>query len=183
MGNVQNIRNRSDITDQHIAALIKECIEKVKSLNFSIPENLRFLECNAARRAGLACYTDTTIVLSRFIYKENDDAIRKIIYHEIGHIVAGPGVHHGPKWKNIVNKIGNATGLVITRCYKDSDMPVHAEERKSAYKFIFRCTGCGCEIHYNRRTEFVNTYNQTMSNGKPRWTCRRCQGVFEMIKN
>ena len=182
MGRVQNIRNRAQIRDQRILDLIATCKSTVTKLGFTIPKKLRFLSCKADHRAGLACYTDTTIVLSTFIFKESDEAICKIIYHEIGHIIAGPGVHHGPAWKKIVNKIGRATNLTIKRCYSAEDLPIHCKEARSASKYTFVCKGCGSEIHYNRRTEFVNTYNEIMFNGKPRWTCRSCGGTFELKK-
>ena len=181
MGRVQNIRNREKITDRRILLLINECVENCKVMGFAIPKNIRFLQCKAIRRAGLACYRDNTIVLSTFIYKESDDAVRTIIYHEIGHLIAGSLAKHGPVWQKVVAKMSKATSLTITRCYSDADMPIHAEEKKKAWKYNFRCKGCGCELHYTRRTEFVNTYNEMLGN-KPRWTCTKCGHGFEMVK-
>ena len=134
---MQNIKNRAIIKNPHIVELIQECVENTKTIGYAIPKNLRFLECKASRRAGLACYKDTTIVLSTFIYKESDDAIKSIIYHEIGHIVAGAYAHHGPLWQKVVDKISKATGIKITRCYSDADMPIHAEEKKLSWKYNF----------------------------------------------
>ena len=151
-------------------------------MGFSVPANLRFLECNAVRRAGLASYVDTTIVLSTFLYKESDDAIKTVIYHEIGHIIAGSYAHHGPVWQKVVNKISKETGLSITRCYSDKDLPIHAEERKQHWIYNFHCQGCGCKLHYTRRTKFVDTYAEIMSNGKPRWTCSHCGNTFVLDK-
>ena len=179
---MQNIRNRSVITDARILSLIQECVAATNKMGFTVPKNLRFLECKASRRAGLACYRDTTIVLSTFIYKEDDLAVKSIILHEIGHIVAGAYAHHGPAWQRVVSKMTTVTGIKITRCYTDSDMPIHAEERKASWKYNFRCTGCGCELHYMRRTEFCDTYKDKLYNGKYRWTCTRCGGHFEKIK-
>ena len=175
---MQNIRNRAKITDPHIKALIKECVENTKLMGFTIPVNLRFLECKAVRRAGLACYRDKTIVLSTFLYKESDNAIRTTIYHEIGHIIAGAYAHHGPLWQKVVNKMSKETGLTITRCYSSADLPVHAEEQKKSWRYNFHCQGCGCQVHYTKRTKFVETYADVMSNGKPRWTCRHCGNTF-----
>ena len=180
---IQNIKNRSAITNSHILDLIKECLDATKAMEFKIPRKIRFLECSAKRRAGLACYKDTTIVLSTFIYKEKDDALRSIIYHEIGHIVAGPLAKHGPVWQRIVNKMSKITGIKITRCYSDSDMPIHAEEKKKAWKYNFRCKKCGAELHYMKETEFCKTYNDVLPfSGRPRWTCTHCHGTFEKIK-
>lgn len=179
---VYNIRNRSQITNQHILTLIQECVKNTKAMGFSVPRNLRFLECKATRRAGLACYRDVTIVLSTFLYKETDTAIKSTIYHEIGHIVAGSLAGHGPLWQKVVNKMSKTTGIKITRCYSNADMPIHAQEVQTLWKYNFRCKGCGSQLHYLRKTDFVKTYNHTMSNGKPRWTCTRCGGTFELVK-
>ena len=180
---IQNIKNRKAITDKHILSLIKECLNTTKELNFSIPEKLRFLQCEAKRRAGVACYRDTTIVLSSFIFKENDNAIKSIILHEIGHIIAGPLAKHGPVWKNVVAKMSKKTGIKITRCYDESDLPIHAEEKKKLWRYNFRCTGCGLELHFMKETKFVRTYDEILEYAnKPRWTCSCCGGTFEKIK-
>ena len=178
---MKNIRNRKEISNPHIKRLIKDCLDTVKGIGFTVPDNLRFLECKAERRAGLACYTDTTIVLSTFIYKEDDAIVKTTILHEIAHILAGPGTHHGPVWQSIVKTINACTGYKITRCYKDSDMPIHASEKKErTYKFFFTCRGCGCKLRYMRETEFTRTYDEIMDNGKPRWTCRHCHNTFQL---
>ena len=179
MSRVKNIRNRSKVTNPHIKLLIKECLDQTQALGYYVPAKLRFLECKAKRRAGLACYTDTTIVLSTFIYKEKDIAIKSVIYHEIAHIVAGPGTGHGSVWKHITKKISRVTGVPITVKYSDKDMPVAAESKKYFYRYYFYCTTCGAVIRRMKETEFVKTYNQKLANGQPRWTCSNCHGVFE----
>lgn len=179
---MQNIKNRTKITNPRILELIKECVDNTKTMDFKLPRKIRFLQCEATRRAGLATYKDSTIVLSTFIYKETDEAIKSVIYHEIGHLIAGPLAHHGPVWQRVVNKMSQITGIKITRLYSDSDMPIHAEERKKAYKYIFRCKSCGCTCNYLRETVFTKTYDEKTLTGKPRWTCARCGGTFEKIK-
>ena len=181
MARIQNVRNRAKITNPHILALIKECVDNTKAMGFSLPVNIRFLECMAVKRAGVACYRDSTIVLSTFIYKEADTSIKSVIYHEIGHLVAGPYAKHGPVWQRVVNKMTKVTGIKITRCYSDADMPLHAAERQKSWKYNFRCLGCGCELHYTKRTTFVQTYND-MIGDKHRWTCTHCGNHFEMVK-
>lgn len=180
---MQNVRNRAKITDPRIQELIQECVKGTQEMGFKLPNTLKFLQCKAKRRAGLACYRGPTIVLSTFLYKEEDNAIKTVIYHELGHIIAGPGTHHGPIWQRIVNEMSMVTALNITRCYSDSDLPVHAVETKAVgYKYNFRCKRCGCELHYHKETKFVKTYDQILSyNGQPRWTCTKCGGSFEKI--
>lgn len=179
----RTMRQHAPITEPRILGLINECKAKITSIGFIIPANIKFFQCKAFRRAGLARYVDNSVILSTFIYKEKDDAIKAIIYHEIGHLIAGPRAHHGPEWLKVVNKISRATGIKITRCYSDADLPVHAEEKKLAWKYNFRCKDCGSVIHLTRRTEFVRTYNEILPSGSPRWTCARCGGTFELLDN
>lgn len=179
----QNIRNRTAITEPRILTLIEECVTNTKNMGFAIPESLRFLERkNAKRVAGTAHHNPKIIALSRFIYKEKDDAIKAVIYHELAHIIAGPGVHHGPVWKNIANKMTKVTGIKITRLYDDEDMPVHTAEVSSLWKHVFRCKKCGSTVHYFRTTAFCKTFDQLLPSGKPRWTCTKCGSTFEKIK-
>jgi len=182
---VQIIRNRAEIKDPHILALIKECVEKTKSLNYYVPDNLKFLQCKAEKRAGQASYKTNSITLSTFVYKEQDKHIKQVIYHELAHIVAGPNTHHGPVWKRIANSISRATGLNISRVYDKEDMPVHYEVRLknkiTRYRYTFRCKKCGAILHYARECKFTRTYNQMLGD-KPRWVCKRCGGSFEKIE-
>lgn len=179
----QNIKNRATITDPHILQLIQECVTGTKSMGFELPDSLRFLERkNAARVAGTAYCGQKIIVLSKFIYKEKDDTIRSVIYHELGHIIAGPLAKHGPVWKKVVAKMANVTGIKITRVYTPEAMPVHAEEKAKACKFIFRCEKCGALVYRHKRSRFTDTYNELNSLGRPRWTCVKCGGTFEKIK-
>lgn len=180
---IQNIRNRAEIKDPHVLALIKECVGKMKDLGYHVPTKLRFLQCKAKERAGLACYRDITIVLSTFIFEEEDNYVKQVIYHELGHIVAGPNTHHGPVWKTIMRKIEKATNLTLERCYSPDQMPKHSAAKKQKEpKYRFRCTKCGKEIFRDRLVKFVKTYDEKLPNGKPRWTCTHCGGSFEMIK-
>ena len=182
MSNVQNIRNRKPITDARALKLIAECIEGVKALGYNVPE-IRFLQCKATRRAGLACHGDKTIVLSSWLFNESDKSAKRTIFHEIAHIVAGPGVKHGPGWQSIVRKINKTYDQNISRLYSDADMPVHAAARKQLnYKYIFVCEGCGCELHYRKATKFTRTYDEKLYNGSPRWTCTKCGHAFKLVK-
>ena len=177
----QNIRNRMPITNPHALNLIRECKQVCEDLGFKVPKNLRFMQCEAKRRAGLACHDDKVIVLSSFVFKESDEAIKNTILHEMGHIIAGPGIKHGPVWQRIVEKMNQATGLHITRCYDDSEMPVHAAAIAKAYKYKFACEQCGQQLKYVKRSKFVDTYNEILPTGAPRWTCAVCGGTFKKI--
>lgn len=179
----QNIKNRAAITDPHILKLVQECVTGTKSMGFELPESLRFLERkNATRVAGTAYCQQKIVVLSKFIYKEKDDTIRSVIYHELGHIIAGPLAKHGPIWKKVVAKMTNVTGIKITRVYTPESMPVHAEEKANASRFIFRCKGCGALVFRYKRSRFTDTYDALNSLGRPRWTCTKCGSTFERIK-
>lgn len=183
---IQNVRNRKPITDKRVLGLIQSCIQCCKELGYEVPNNLKFKKCKATQRAGLACYGDCTIVLSDFLWKESDKSIQEIIYHEIAHIIAGKGVHHGPAWQKIVNKINKANNMNISRLWGKENLPVHYAEihslNYSGYKYSFRCTTCGQIIRFHRATKFTKSYDQYLGDHRPRWTCARCGGIFEKIK-
>ena len=181
----QNIRNRAAITDPRILGLIQECVTNTENMGFEVPTMLRFLERkNAVHTAGTAHHRQKLIVLSSYIYKESDDSIKSVIYHELGHIIAGPLAKHGPIWKKIVGKMTEVTGIKISRTYDtEKDMPIHAAELRGLWKHVFRCKGCGVEFHFVKETKFCRTYNQLTPSGKPMWTCKKCgSGSFEKIK-
>ena len=68
----------------------------------------------AKRAAGGCSYRRRRIVLSRFYVRLNsEDDVRNTILHEIAHALAGPGVGHGPKWKEVCRQIGARP----ERCY------------------------------------------------------------------
>ena len=180
---IQRTRNKQAITNPHILELIQECVTNTKDMGFSLPSSLRFLERkNTKRSAGTAFCIKKVIVLSNFIYKEKDDAIKSVIYHELGHIIAGVGAHHGPVWKKIVNKMTKTTGIKIPRLYDEKTLPVHAAEKAALAKFVFRCKKCGGIMYYYKRSRFTDTYDELNKLGKPRWTCTCCGGTFEKIK-
>ena len=180
---IQKTRNKQAITNPHILELIQECVTNTKDMGFSLPSSLRFAERkNAKGLVGTASCVKKVIVLSNFIYKEKDDTIKSVIYHELGHIIAGAGAHHGPVWKKVVNKMTEVTGIKISRLYNDEMMPVHAAEKANIAKFIFRCKKCGGIVYYYKRARFTDTYDELNKLGNPRWTCTHCGGTFEKIK-
>lgn len=98
-------------------------------------------------------------------------------------------LHHGKKWQLIANQFGNRLGMPITRTDSIHFQGMRDEVAKRK-RYNFRCKNCGIEFGYEKRTKFVDTYNQMGSNGKPSWGCGRChygnhvgdEPPFEMIK-
>ena len=154
------------------------------------------------------------ILLNPMVEKASDEEIMNLILHELGHYFVGADailnediwfnydnrrwqckkqlsreIGHGTRWKRLVDKFGSALGIPITRT--DSihfqDMRDEVAKRK---KYNFRCKNCGATFGYEKRTKFVDTYNDIASDGKPQWSCGRCQAgkhtgdepPFELIK-
>lgn len=181
-------KNRYQIKDKRMLTLINSCVKDMKSWGFKLPVPINWYSANCSKRLGQAVYLDNSITLSSFLFKESeDDNIRNTIYHELCHLVAGPGTHHGPKWKAVAKIVTEKTGLKIARLAESDKYDYfHSKEFLGKYKYNFKCKKCGIEVHYQKRTKFVNTYSDTyldnQGNKKPRWVCSCCGGTFEKIK-
>ncbi len=180
-------RNRYSITDQRVLMLIGTCVGNMEEWGFKLPPKITWYSSKCSKRLGQAAYKDNSITLSSFLFKETkDDNIKNTIYHELCHLVAGPGTHHGPAWQKVAKLVTQKSGLEITRLAKSEDYDYFkSEEYHNKHKYCFRCKGCGAEVHYQKRTQFVNTYSDTFTDSKgvkkPRWTCSKCGGTFEKI--
>lgn len=185
---IYDTRNRYAIKDIRILKLINECTTNVQIWGFKLPKEITWYSAQCNNRLGLANYRTNSITLSTFLFKETDDNnIRNTIYHELGHLIAGPKAHHGYEWKKVVKVISDKTGLIISRLAKTSDYEYfQSTDYQDKYKYIFKCKHCGCTLRYQKHTNFVDTYNDTYvdtkGNKKPRWTCSCCGGTFERIK-
>lgn len=179
---MKHTRNRQPITNPHILELIDECLKITEQAGYEIKPAITFKQCKCVKRAGLASHDLRMVALSTFIYDEDDEFIKKTILHEIGHILVGRGHGHDALWQRTVNKLGNVIGVSISRCYAWNDIPNHKAVIANSYKYNFVCKGCGCQLHYLKRTKFVKTYDQILSNGKPRWTCTRCGNSFKLVE-
>lgn len=98
-------------------------------------------------------------------------------------------LHHGKNWQLIANMFGNRLGMPITRTDSIHFQGMKDEVAKRK-KYNFRCKHCGIEFGYEKRTKFVDTYNDVASDGRPCWGCGRCnygkhvgdEPPFELIK-
>jgi len=96
----------------------------------------------AKRRAGRCTHYKKVISLSyHHVILNNDEEITDTILHEIAHALAGPGVHHGPKWKAIARQIGARP----ERCY-DADKVTMPKGKYEA-----TCPTCKKTFHKHRR--------------------------------
>lgn len=154
------------------------------------------------------------ILLNPMVEKAQDEEIMNLILHELAHYFVNADaimneemwfsyddykwkcnkrlrgeVGHGTRWKKIADKFGKALGIPITRT--DSihfqDMRDEVAKRK---RYNFRCKKCGASFGYEKRTKFVDTFNEVNEKGLPRWACGRCgagrhngdEPPFEMVE-
>lgn len=159
-----------------------------------------------------------TLILNKHMFNEPEKAIKNTIYHELCHYVVFKwgvqrGVYytsswnnwrqntrdfsksawsaHGQMWQMVASKVGRAVGQDITRTDSYNTHTGVGDEAQKRYKYVFRCTGCGNEFGYTKRTRFVDTYlDMSTWSGKPLWNCPKCgagthsgdKPPFEMIK-
>ena len=158
------------------------------------------------------------IILNKYMFEEPEEIVKNTIYHELCHYVVykwglqkgvyysvGPNrwkqnirdfyktdwTSHGNVWKRVADKVGSATGQKISRTDSYKNHTGVGAEAQNKEKYRFRCTGCGSEFGYTKKTKFVDTYLEMEKwSNKPRWFCKRCgagthagdKPPFEMIK-
>jgi predicted SprT family Zn-dependent metalloprotease len=114
-------------------------LDKAEKLTLSLmhKHNLRgwsFKWDNSLRRFGCCSQGRKYIGLSRKLVEVNNvEQVKDTILHEIAHALAGPGVGHGQKWKDICVQIGAKP----ERCY-DSD-----DTNTPEMKYYAVCGACG----------------------------------------
>lgn len=96
------------------------------------------------RSHGLCRYNQLGVAykieLSRPVTEVNaEETVLNTILHEIAHALAGPGAHHGWKWKSIAVSIGAAP----ERCAESTVRP--------AGKYALVCSSCGKRVTMYRR--------------------------------
>lgn len=178
-------RNRYEIKNTRVLKLIDSCVTDMKSWGIPLPEHITWKSCKCDKRLGLATIGKNIITLSDFLFDEpKDNSIKSVIYHELAHLAAGPGEHHGPKWKAIANLITQESGIKVTRCADPREYEYFKTIQKDD-KYRFRCTGCGVEVSYQKKSHFVKSYNKTFisASGERKycWVCKYCKNHFEKI--
>lgn len=99
------------------------------------------------RTLGLCDYDRKKIELSMYFVARNDvDAVRDTVLHEIAHALAGQKAGHGSAWRAVCVKIGAAP----KRLDRDSQMPKG--------RWLATCPGCGDTHTRFRRPARSRTY-------------------------
>jgi predicted SprT family Zn-dependent metalloprotease len=114
------------------------------------------LEFNRGKRTmGLCLYGSKTIALSvHFVERNQDEAIRDTLLHEIAHALVGPGHGHDASWKRKCLEVGARP----ERLSYEVNMPegrwqaqcghcgrLHHRHRKPKWMKGWYCTPCGKE--------------------------------------
>jgi len=88
------------------------------------------------------------ILISKSLAEESD--VRNTVLHELCHAYAPTGSGHGPNWKAIADKVGNAFGENITRV---SSKKHDADSRKPFAEL--ECPVCGHVYKLWKRTSYA----------------------------
>lgn len=107
---------------------------------------------NRKRGMGLCVYPKLAsnlagrIELSRHLVERNDlDEVLDTILHEIAHALAGPDAGHGPRWKEMCQKVGANP----ERC-GEANMPQGAWQA--------RCPSCSKVYHRHRKPKCITRH-------------------------
>lgn len=133
---------------------------------------------NSPTKAASAKHRTAEIAISKYLVGE--EAIRKVLIHELGHFVA-PDHHHSAIWKERADKIGEKWGIVChTRASLQESLSFRAnlpapKINPTAPNYVLVCQQCGQIIVRHRRSKLVKHPN--------RFRCGKCGGSFKLLTN
>ena len=82
----------------------------------------------------------------------NEYALEETILHELIHTLPGC-MNHGELWQSVAKCINAEHGYTISRVNSSEDLGISFVD--NGYKYIIKCTECGKEIGYMRRSYAV----------------------------
>ncbi|MCR2784887.1 MULTISPECIES: SprT-like domain-containing protein [unclassified Microbacterium] len=110
---------------------------------------------HAKRRAGLCNYRDKRISVSRYLSaRDDDEANRQTLLHEVAHALAGARAGHGPTWRRTAQGIGYTGGVTH-----------HGEPANELAPWVGRCPAGHVAYRHRRVTRAVS--------------CARCAPTFD----
>lgn len=101
------------ISNSRVKAAVDKCIRNMSSWGFKLPKNLSWAEQHSSSWLGLTKFQDPCIILNTKLNEQTDPMIDIVIYHELGHIIAGPAAGHKGRWREVMNVIHEHTGYVF----------------------------------------------------------------------
>jgi predicted SprT family Zn-dependent metalloprotease len=127
---------------------------------------------NAVRIFGSTNFNKRLIKLSRVLTEINDEEhVRDTILHEIAHALAGPGIGHGPTWKQIAIEIGCngqrtfSSKIVNTPQHRWTGTCPTCDRKIKRHIRMDICCG-KCSRFYDPKNAFIYTENPDYTNNK-----------------
>lgn len=119
---------------KHLRELIEDCIQKCKSVDIPISENIDFFLMKGERTYGLCIKSpyseDCSVKISQYLVK--DEEIINTIFHELLH--SCKNCHgHGKQWQMYGKVIERNFGYPITRCSHQTTVNSVASSRRKYY--------------------------------------------------
>lgn len=102
-----------NIANERVRAAVTKCMLNMKTWGFKLPANLVWTEESSRAWLGLTKFTHPCIILNEKLYQQTDPMIDIVIYHELGHLIAGAAAGHSGRWKEVMNEIHEHTGYVF----------------------------------------------------------------------
>lgn len=181
------IENEILIPDIRYIPYIKECVNNLKQWGFSYDYRNICWDVRKMQSVGRTEWSlengeiKTTIILNQGLITLGEENIKDTIYHELGHVLAGPKAGHGEPWLKIMDFIKKKTSLPLTA-------QVEPEALSDLYyivghKYALMCEKCGKIIGFEKEEPFVkNPKEYDEINKCYRFTHKGCGGLWQRIK-
>ena len=154
------------------------CMEMLKEIGIPYAENIRFsVNYRAKKRWGQTrqCPGRYEISINSCLLDESikDDGLVNTILHELLH-TCPDCMNHGAEWKKWADEVWKAYHIEIKRCSSADEKGIDPALQESAYRYVYRCTGCGQMVKRMRASRFTQYPHL--------FRCGKCGGNFEAVK-
>ena len=159
---------------KNLMKLANECIAELTAIGIPIRQVRNWKISARCKRTWGLCHSlgdgqfDITIAQMLLQDDVSDISVKNTIIHELLHTVDGC-MNHGVKWHRLAARVNKQ----YPRYNIQSHTPANEKGVQIAYRYLFRCTGCGATAGRHRKSRFVENYSK--------YYCRRCGGKFERI--
>lgn len=141
---------------QNLDRILSETICLARSLKIPVSDRIiPMVFVNTRRKTILGtCERQANgeykIVISAFVLRESDDAVKNVIAHEVLHTCKGCS-NHGSIWQKYAKIMGEAMGQEIKRTGKSPQ----TDKLKEEARFVLVCESCGKEIYRLKQSRLV----------------------------
>lgn len=178
MKKLNEMKGKSFITEEKILTYINDCIKDLKSLGYTIDNDIDFMWGDSSGTFGTMFWPDNEssnyiLVLNKHMIDESEEAIKNTIYHELAHYINN---------KNLLNK-----GIIYWYDYNNlrRDGRLYKQGTHGSHGQWWQKIADNISQHFNTKIKRTDNYQThtgvgeyAKSQDKYIVTCKNCGSIL-----